>query len=156
MGDVPETVELEFFGGQVGTRRIEIAGMPRFAVGDDDFLFVQNNGAQVCPLVAMNHGRYLVADAPVPAATATAGGGGGGARQIVARANGVPLESVSEVEQPLAGGEMAKRLAAMKRGGLSPEEFGAEVRAAATRAGRTDVRAAAATTSASAQTEVQQ
>ena len=78
-------ITLEFLGGTVGDESILIPGMPTFAVGDRDFLFVAQNGEIFCPLVAAQHGRYSVKSSPV---TGDA---------MVLRANRTPLRSVAQV-----------------------------------------------------------
>jgi hypothetical protein len=89
----PEQAEvtLEFLGGTVGDETITVSGMPKFNLGGREIIFVQKNGIQFCPLVALMHGRYRVLR---DAATA---------REIVARDNGVPLTNISEVELPIDG-----------------------------------------------------
>ncbi|HEY0946757.1 MAG TPA: hypothetical protein VGD81_15865 [Opitutaceae bacterium] len=124
-----ETIELTLLGGQVGAERLTVAGMPEFRVGDRDILFVQGNGRQLCPLVAMGYGRYLVADDPA-----------GGAEPIIARVNGVPLTSVDEVGLPLVEGAPAQMLRTLKRGqGLRASEFAEQIRTRAQALGRKDV-----------------
>ena len=48
------------FGGTVDGETMEIADAPTFKVGDEDILFVENNGSQVVPLVGIMHGRFHV------------------------------------------------------------------------------------------------
>lgn len=82
-------VTLEFLGGTVGDESLVVQGMPKFTVGDREFVFVQRNGIQFCPLVAMAHGRYRqLRD------TATG-------REYVARDNRLPLTDTAEVALPL-------------------------------------------------------
>lgn len=88
-GPARDTVTLEFLGGTVGRQRLTVSGMPRFNVGDRDFVFVQGNGAQFCPLVAVMHGRYRVQR---DAATA---------RDYIARADGRPLADLAEIQLPM-------------------------------------------------------
>jgi hypothetical protein len=82
-------VVLEFLGGTVGDEKLAVAGMPKFKVGQREIVFVQKNGVQFCPLVAMMHGRYHVAR------DEAAG------REFITRDNGVPLTDVAEVELPM-------------------------------------------------------
>jgi hypothetical protein len=86
--DQPE-VTLEFLGGTVGNESLTVAGMPKFKAGQREIVFVQKNGVQFCPLVAMMHGRYRVNR------DETTGG------EFIARDNGTPLTDVSDVELPL-------------------------------------------------------
>jgi hypothetical protein len=82
-------VVLELIGGEVDGEKLAIAGMPKFKVGQREIVFVQRNGVQFCPLVAMMHGRYRVAR------DEAAG------REFITRDNGVPLTNVSDVELPM-------------------------------------------------------
>ena len=114
-------VVLEFLGGRVGDDILEISGVPQFTVGDREILFVQGNGRQFCPLVAVMHGRYrIVRDA-------TTG------RDYIARENGQPLTDVAEVAQPIHGAALALRSAPDAAPALTPAAFesliSAEVRA---------------------------
>lgn len=117
-GTPPATVTLELLGGQIGQRRLTVEGMPRFAVGDEDILFVSGNGQTICPLNRMRHGRYPILQ------DATTG------RKYVARADHTPLRSTAEVQQPL-GERRATALppAAETATALTPEEFIQQIRA---------------------------
>ena len=53
-------VLLTFLGGTVGDDTLEVAGMPRFAVGDEQVLFTVDGERQVNPIVGFWHGRVLV------------------------------------------------------------------------------------------------
>lgn len=84
------TITLEFLGGTIGDESLVVTGMPKFNLGAVEYVFVQRNGVQFCPLVAMGHGRYRVArDAASN-------------RDYLARDNGTPLTDLAEVEIPLA------------------------------------------------------
>ena len=48
------------FGGTVDGETMVIGDAPKFEVGDEDILFVENNGSQVIPLVGLMHGRFHV------------------------------------------------------------------------------------------------
>lgn len=83
-------ITLEFLGGTLGDESLVVAGMPKFNLGAVEYVFVQRNGVQFCPLVAMGHGRYRVArDATT-------------ARDFIARDNGTPLTDLAEVAIPLS------------------------------------------------------
>lgn len=114
-------VVLEFLGGQVGDDIMEVSGVPKFAVGDREFLFVQGNQRQFCPLVGVMHGRYRIAR---DAATG---------RDYIARDNRVPLNDVAEVARPMNDTLAAMRAAADVAHALTPTAFesliSAEVRA---------------------------
>lgn len=115
-GTAPQQLTLTLAGGKLGPKSTAIAGMPQFQVGDREILFVQGNGRQFCPLVALYHGRYRVrADAAT-------------GRDYVARDNGVPLTATSEVSLPLLD---PTRIAAFVRTpatALAPTDFLALVR----------------------------
>lgn len=55
-----ESYTLRMFGGEVDGEGMAVADAPKFAVGDEDVLFVENNGSQVVPLVGIMFGRYHV------------------------------------------------------------------------------------------------
>ena len=85
-GSADKEMTLQFLGGEIDDQVMRVAGMPQFAVGQTDIVFVTGNGVKFCPLVGMMHGRYRV---KVDAATQ---------REFIARDDGVPLEDVSEVQ----------------------------------------------------------
>jgi hypothetical protein len=118
-GQPPATLELEMFGGQIGDDRLIVNGAPVFRVGEDNFLFVRDNGRCITPLVAMMHGRYRVLRDPATG------------QEFVARENRVPLQDVAEIALPLATAEVAERLRRAIRPGdaLTPAEFTAQIRA---------------------------
>jgi hypothetical protein len=105
-----ETVSLEFLGGKIGNDELRISGMPHFAVGDDDFLFVELDERVICPLIAAGHGRYRVR---VDEATG---------RPFVARQNGLPLADVAQVAIPLD-----EKYAAAPGTALAPDDFAQQV-----------------------------
>lgn len=88
-GAASPELTLEFLGGRVGEDALIIPGLPTFAVGERDFLFLAQNGASFCPLLAARHGRYPVRFTPSTG------------QALVLRANGMPLRSLAEVDQPL-------------------------------------------------------
>lgn len=88
-GPAQNEVVLEFLGGTVGDESLTVSGMPKFKAGDREFVFLQKNGVQFCPLVAMMHGRYRVMR------DASAG------RDYVARDNRAPLTDVTEIQLPM-------------------------------------------------------
>lgn len=112
----PNEIVLRFLGGTVGDVTMHIPGQPQFKPGDEDFLFVQGNGRQWSPLVAVMHGRY-----PIERDAATG-------REVVLRANRVPLEHVDEVSLPMVGGDAARLQRLLKRDGLTPAAFSRLVR----------------------------
>lgn len=88
-GKPPVPLVLEILGGMSGGRELSITGVPKFAVGEESILFVQGNGRQIFPLVRLAHGVY-------PIAKDAASG-----REYMARSDGEPLRSVSEVSRPM-------------------------------------------------------
>jgi hypothetical protein len=121
-GRAGPTITLEFLGGTVGADRLEVSGMPVFRRDGRDLVFVQKNGSQFCPLVALGHGRYRVE----PDAA--------GARDIVVRDNGVPLADPAEIVLPLTAVPAPLRTAATARA-LSVETFETHVVAALAKLG---------------------
>ncbi len=119
-GAAQSEVVLEFLGGTVGDDSLEVTGMPKFAVGQREFVFVQKNGTQLCPLVGLMHGRYRVLrDAD-------------GARDYVARDNGAPLTDTAEVAlpmTPLPAQVRTARAATAAADALTPAAFESQVRA---------------------------
>ncbi len=109
-GPPQREVVLEFLGGKVGDESLVVSGMPKFTPGAEEFVFVQKNGVQFCPLVAVMHGRYKVLRDQATA------------RDFVARDNGAPLSDVAEVELPMNELPAPVRAAAAARP-LTPAAF---------------------------------
>ncbi len=59
-GDPGQSYTIRMFGGTVDGETMEIADGPKFEVGDEDIVFVENNGSQVVPLVGIMHGRFHI------------------------------------------------------------------------------------------------
>ncbi len=59
-GDVGATYTIRMLGGTVGDKTMTVTDAPKFAVGDHDLLFVENNGSQFIPLVGISHGRIRI------------------------------------------------------------------------------------------------
>ncbi|NJO62331.1 MAG: hypothetical protein HC836_30140 [Richelia sp. RM2_1_2] len=56
-----EQVTLRFVGGADGRGNfLEVTGVPTFQVGQQDILFIQNNGKDDCPLVHCGDGRFQI------------------------------------------------------------------------------------------------
>lgn len=118
-GHPPATVVLEMLGGRMGSQEMTIEGAPRFRVGDEDVLFVKNNGRTMYPLLAMMHGRYpILRDA--------------NGREYVALSNHLPLTDVAQISQPLTGGSAAElqRRMAGTAAALTPAQFTQQIKAA--------------------------
>lgn len=123
VGEAPAEMEIELLGGKVGDEALEVAGMTKFQKGDRDILFVAGNGRLFCPLVAVNHGRFLL----VP--------NEGRAGETVARSDARPLRSVAEISTPVgepvlrsaaAAGAAPAGIAALSEG-MSVEQFEASI-----------------------------
>ena len=84
-GELGGQTVLEFLGGTVGEYRMEVAGMPKFRVGDEDVLFIDERGQPVSPVVGFMHGRFRILEDPASG------------RRSVARYNFQPLASVSDL-----------------------------------------------------------
>jgi hypothetical protein len=59
-GSPGQSFTMRTFGGTVDDETMIIGDGPTFKVGDEDILFVENNGSQVVPLVGIMHGRFHV------------------------------------------------------------------------------------------------
>lgn len=96
-GSPREPFVLNMVGGTMGDETLEIAGAPKFKVGDRAILFVENNGTQVVPLVGIMHGHYrMVTDA-------TTG------EEILHKYDGTPLCGTEEIDQIHARGPVFDR-----------------------------------------------
>jgi hypothetical protein len=84
-GEAGVSVTLQFLGGTVGDVTLEIAGVPKFNAGDREFLFVEGNGVQFCPLVGVFHGKFGVRKDEKTG------------RDILVMHNGKPLLDVAEI-----------------------------------------------------------
>lgn len=119
-GQPPATVELELLGGRIGDDELALVGAPKFTVGNEDFLFVRDNGRTIFPLYAMMHGRYpILRDAKT-------------GRDYVARSNDVPLQDVAEVALPMTTGPVAtvQQRAVPSSAALTPAAFAAKIKTA--------------------------
>jgi hypothetical protein len=59
-GKPGQSYTMRTFGGTVDGETMAISDGPEFNVGDEDLLFVENNGSQVVPLVGIMYGRFHV------------------------------------------------------------------------------------------------
>ncbi len=57
-GQLGQQLQLEFLGGRIGSEAMEVDGMPQFAVGDRDVLFLSPNRNSIAPIVGMYQGRF--------------------------------------------------------------------------------------------------
>lgn len=115
-GDPGPSLTVSILGGRVGRRSLRIEGVPRFAEGDRQIVFLAGNGQVFCPLIGLGHGRY-----PIRTDSVTG-------REFVARDNGRPLQSVDEVILPLAL-PAAVRLGTAPAAGLGVAEFESRISA---------------------------
>ena len=112
-GQPPRPLILEMLGGKVGQEAMVIAGAPKFQIGDEDILFIQGNGQNISPLVAIMHGRYPVLKEK------------GSGREYMARNNHVPLQDTAEVALPMSEGSATALQLRMKNPAqaLTPIDF---------------------------------
>jgi hypothetical protein len=59
-GSPGQSYTMRMLGGTVDGETMAVSDAPKFKVGDQDILFVQNNGSQFIPLVGIMHGRFHV------------------------------------------------------------------------------------------------
>jgi hypothetical protein len=109
-GKPGQTYTLRMFGGTVGDQGMAISDAPKFAVGDRDILFVENNGTQVIPLVGIMYGRFHVKKDE-------AGG------EVVTQNEGQPVKSVARL-----GREMDSVVDQTTEPTMTAAEFKAAVR----------------------------
>lgn len=108
---------LPFLGGELDGQTMRVSGMPRFTVGQTDIVFISDTrGVQFSPLVGLMHGRYRVR---TDVATA---------REYIARDDGAPLESETDVQLPQAENAPANRLKSVARA-LTPADFESRIAA---------------------------
>lgn len=108
-GDAPAQIELRVLGGTVGERTLHVAGVPRFVPGEKCLLFIENNGQQFCPLVAIMYGRYRVERRASDGV------------ELVRRDNGAPLRTAEDVVVPM--GASLPALAGGNGAGLTLADF---------------------------------
>jgi hypothetical protein len=135
-GNVAETITLEFMGGEVGQKRLVLAGWPKFEVGDRGVFFVENREGRVCPLMRLRHGKYrIVSESDNGGAVAGTAGAAAGVERVL-RDDGTPLRVVAEVSAALGenvAGESvlgaAVNMASEGRSALTLVDFEAQVTA---------------------------
>ncbi|MCW5548598.1 MAG: hypothetical protein KIT44_06500 [Opitutaceae bacterium] len=118
-GEAPRPLVLRVPGGRVGEAEMVVEGAPVFTTGAEYVLFIQGNGRQFYPLVAMMYGLYTVERTP-------------DGRVIITRSNHVPLHDTAEVSLPLTTGGAAQILRRLGRPAeaMTPETFIERIRAA--------------------------
>jgi hypothetical protein len=105
-GSPGKTYTMRTFGGTVDGETMAIGDGPTFGVGDDDFLFVENNGSQVVPLVGIMHGRFHVRK-------------DGSGREMVTSNEDEPIRNVSRLGHAATAAENGP--------GLTPAAFKAAI-----------------------------
>lgn len=115
-GNPPSPLVLRMLGGRVGDEELIVEGAPKFHVGDEDVLFIRNNGRAFSPLVAVMHGRY-----PIHRDSKSG-------RDAVLRSNGVPLYDRSEVSLPMTNLSKTVMKKFNTAAPLQPAEFIAQIR----------------------------
>lgn len=95
---IDEQVTLRFIGGPDGRGNfLEVTGVPAFQVGQQDVLFIQNNGKDDCPLVNCGYGRFQVYENQVynshgiPVV---------GIKEGIVQAEGLPQKALMRVSYP--------------------------------------------------------
>lgn len=118
-GAPPQPLVLRMLGGKIGEDEMLLEGAPQLKMGDESIFFVQGNGRQIYPLVAMMHGVY-------PVKREASG------REFVTRSNRVPLQDASEVVLPMTEGGAAELQRRMRNPGeaLTPTLFIQQIREA--------------------------
>lgn len=118
-GTAPSPLVLTLLGGRVGDDELRVEGVPEFAVGDEDVLFVHGNGRTFYPLYAVMHGRYRIRKDEA-------------GREYIARSNDVPMADVAEVAMPMTEGGAAvlQKKFKSKSEALTPASFAEQIRSA--------------------------
>jgi hypothetical protein len=109
-GSAGQNYTIRMLGGTVDGETMAVSDAPTFQVGDNDILFVQNNGTQFIPLVGIMHGRFHVRQNQV-------------GQQVVTDNEDVPVRNLGRLGKPQA----------MQLPGepdLSPADFKAAVKSA--------------------------
>lgn len=88
-GDAGSSYTIRMLGGTVDGETMGITDAPKFAVGEEDILFVQNNGSQFIPLVGIMHGRFHIQKSEA-------------GQDMVVDHDGAPVRSVDRLGKPNA------------------------------------------------------
>lgn len=117
-GQPPARLMLRAAGGRIGDDELVVVGTPKFTVGEEGVFFVHAEQKYFSPLVALQHGHYLIQrDAQTK-------------RERVVRASGRPLYHEREVSLPL-GAPSPEALRNPQAQPLTPAQFAARIRAVA-------------------------
>lgn len=112
-GQPPQPLVLRVVGGRIGETELFVDGAPKFVEGQENILFVRDNGRSFFPLVGLMHGYF-----PVYRDAATG-------RAEVLRFNGRPLVH----ERELAPGALpSAALRTAPSFGMSPQAFRDRIR----------------------------
>ncbi len=116
-GSAPNPQTLELFGGTVGDRGMKIPGLPQFKVGDNEMLFVKDNGKSICPLVGAYHGRFHVTKDFTTNS------------ERVALNDGRPLTDTKQIGKSAESVEAAPAVVQSTSSGMTVAEFGQRIQA---------------------------
>jgi hypothetical protein len=119
-GTPTQPLILTMLGGKVGNNEMVLEGAPQFHVGDEDILFVQGNGKQIFPLVALMHGRYPIQREPDTG------------REYMTRSDKTPLQDTVEVSRSMSELTAGERESKIKNTAqaLTPAQFIQQIKAA--------------------------
>jgi hypothetical protein len=123
-GTPPSPLVLDMLGGKVDDVELVVDGAPKFNVGDEDILFIKDNGRTLSPLVGIMHGRYPVLR------EATSG------KRYAVRSNGMPLYSEHDVARPMGQLSLTK-VANPRAAPISVDTFVRRIRESSDRHPRT-------------------
>ncbi len=119
-GEAGATYTMRMLGGTVGDQTMEVTDSPKFAAGDRDILFVENNGRQFVPLVGIMYGRFHVQQE------------NGTGREIVATEHGAPVSDLAAMgreDAPAASKSSTPSTETTAENALSTADFKAAIRA---------------------------
>jgi hypothetical protein len=116
-GTPGEAVELRMLGGTAGDVTLQVSGVPKFQVGERNLFFIEGNGVNFCPLVAVPHGFYPIAERESDGA------------EVVLRSNGEPLEDPAEVVESLQHGAHSTGAKHGLGGAMTVSDFKTRIRA---------------------------
>jgi hypothetical protein len=127
-GKIPAaTTSYRFAGGEIGERRVEVHGMPRFEVGGRYLVFADAKRDPFCPAIGWHQGRYTVKTDPESRIEQLADSDG---RPVYSFTGGQPVTTPpSEDAEPLtldAGLEIVREL--MKKRQVAEAEADADSR----------------------------
>lgn len=115
-GTPGETIDMRMLGGTVGDVTLQVSGVPKFRVGERNLFFIEGNGVNFCPLVAVPHGYYPVEERASDGAT------------VVLRSNGEPLADVAEVVEELHAHARAHGAKRDVAGAMTLSDFKSRIR----------------------------